>query len=243
MNARQGASQVLKMREGKWAANASAGMLIAFEGISGCGKSESIRRLSVQLDKQGIDYVIVEWNAIESIRRIVDRLESMGLLTSVVYSLLQWLSFIISYYRQIAPALKKKQIVLADRYIYTAMTRDKANGAGRFISGLLSLWVRKPEWVVYYELPPEICLERIRKRGKALFHTNRKLKADQSLQDKELAYLKLLHAEYGHLYQRAKHQRKTRWIRIQDADTHSDVVIAQHIFSNFNEPKNSMTAG
>lgn len=243
MNAQQGAGQVWTMKEDNRAGNVSAGMLIAFEGISGCGKSESIKRLSVKLQQQGIEYVVVEWNAIESIRRIVDRLDAMGLLTSVTYSILQWLSFMISYYRQIAPALKKKRIVLADRYIYTAMTRDKANGAGRFISAMLSKWVRKPEWVVYYDISPEICLERIRKRGKALFHTNRKLKADPTLQDKELAYLELLHAEYGRLYQSAIRQQGTEWIRIQDAESLSEVVVAQHIFSSFKNVEKSMTAG
>ncbi|XID90679.1 dTMP kinase [Paenibacillaceae bacterium WGS1546] len=205
------------------------GLFIVYEGISGCGKSESIKRLAERLSRQGHAPVIVEWNSIERIRSAIARLEAVGWLTPAGYSVLQWLSFMLSYSRTIVPSLKRNGIVVADRYVYTAITRDAANGA-RIVPGK---WLRKrfrqPDLIVYYDLPAHLCYERIQSRGKALFHTNKAIKKSRTIPNKDLFYLERLHREYRKLFDDAEEKERLPILRVLDQDRCADERIAQSV--------------
>ncbi|WP_176835496.1 MULTISPECIES: AAA family ATPase [unclassified Paenibacillus] len=165
-------------------------MLVAYEGISGSGKSESMKRLLARLESAGLEAVLVEWNANRAIRMLAAGLNSAGLLGPRVYSLLQWLGFLLDYALIIAPALRKDRIVIADRYVHTALTRDATNGAGIRLGSRLARLVRPPDRVVFLDTPPELCYERIRVRGKRLFHPNKRLQGD------DLTYLRRMREAY-----------------------------------------------
>lgn len=166
------------------------GVLLVHEGISGSGKSEGIARLRNYLISEGIDSTVVEWNSNTLIRNWVRRLQERELLTPAVYSFMQWLSFVITYISVIRPLLRSNRIVIADRYVYTGVTRDSVNGSGQTLGRLISRVVRTPDLVVFYDTPPTICLERIRERGKALFHPNR------ALCNRDLIYLTSMRSQY-----------------------------------------------
>ena len=60
-------------------------------------------------------------------------------------------------------------MVIADRYFYTGLTRDINNGVSmRYINSLCKL-VRKPDVLLFLNVPPSECLKRIKKRKKKLF--------------------------------------------------------------------------
>lgn len=194
--------------------NNHKGILLVYEGISGSGKSQGFQKLACYLSGLGLTFIRVEWNSNNTIRKIVNKLHKMGLLTPIFYSILQWISFFIDYFTIISPALKKNQIVIADRYIYTGLTRDIVNGAGSFLGQIICKLVRKPDWVFYYDTPPKTCFERIKIRGKALFHTNRFILQHKKLKNKDLLYLKQMRKEYVRVFADEKVRASTNIVVI-----------------------------
>lgn len=201
------------------------GILIVFEGISGSGKSESIQRLMKNLEGKDLDVRLVEWNSNKTIRKIVKSLDKKKLLTAKLYSILQWISFTIDYFTKIKPMLRRRYIVIADRYVYTALTRDVANNAGKRLSTILMKRFRKPDLLFYCNTPPSVCQERIRKRGKQLFHTNKSLHKSTTIVDKEYYYLKITYEEYERILNNSKVRLDTNIIYLHgDTDKIISVV-------------------
>ena len=196
------------------------GMLIVFEGVSGCGKTESVRVLTKYLTDNGYKTSVLEWNSNKVIRNIIKVFDSRGLLTPGIYSFFQWISFLIDYLFKVVPLLKKNYILIADRYIYTGLTRDGVNGAGGTIGKFLHKLVIKPAMVFFLDVSPEVCDRRIKKRGKDLFHTNKLIRKSKLLKNKELYYLTKLRREYLILFNSKTIQDETNIITVnEDTDT------------------------
>ncbi len=183
------------------------GILIACEGLSGCGKSESIKELHHYLKHSGYNVHIIEWNSNEKIRGFIKLLQRYKILSPFVYSLLQWVSFINDYFKQIRPLLKTECIIIADRYVYTGITRDKANGSISCIGKTIEKIIRVPDLIFLFDTDPEICMKRIHDRNKELFHPNKKMKKDAS-------YLKAIRTQYYACFDRLQINKKTILIRI-----------------------------
>ncbi|MFZ5989295.1 MAG: dTMP kinase [Bacillota bacterium] len=204
------------MKKNKWKESVKQGILIAFEGISGSGKSEGVHKLSEYLINQGYGTALIEWNSNQAIRKLVKALCKKHLITPKIYSILQLISFLLDYLIRIVPYLRKNYIVIADRYVYTALTRDRVNGAGSFMGWLLYRLVRKPDMLFFYDTNPDICSQRIKFRGKALFHTNSIILNSKLLKNRNLYYLKKLRSEYVRLLERPEINRATSIIHIKD---------------------------
>ena len=194
--------------------NRQKGILIVFEGISGCGKSKGVESLYRDLLSRGFKTKVIEWNSIYLIRRIVKRLHSMNLLTSWIYSILQWTSFLLHYFFEIRPYLMRGYILIADRYIYTGQTRDTANGVRQKTGKRVNKFVRKPDLILFYDVDVEVCYERIERRGKILFHPNRKIQCNKVLKAENLHYLEEMHKEYLSLFNEPELIKDTNVIRI-----------------------------
>ncbi len=184
------------MKKNEMVFSSKKGVLLAFEGISGSGKSEGIVKLSRRLQSEGHVVTVVEWNSNQMIRGAVKAFHRVRMLTPFVYSVFQWISFFIDYCIVIIPALKKGHIVIADRYVYTALTRDAVNGAYRPLGRMLHRLARVPDWILLYDTSPGICHERIKNRGKALFHPNTSIHRNKRIENKELYYLSKMRDEY-----------------------------------------------
>lgn len=187
--------------------NKRAGILIACEGISASGKSKTICDMYMELNKNNVYTIIVEWNSNKIIRWIVKVLHKYGLIWSKLFSLFQWTSFLIDYFTKIKPHIRKGRIVIADRYIYTGLTRDQINGAGWSVGNIIYKHVIKPDLLIYHDSEPHICYERIMKRGKSLFHTNKKILQSNLLKNKDVYYLKKMKKEYERFF--ADHKVKS----------------------------------
>lgn len=188
--------------------------LIVFEGISGCGKSENIKSLHSHLTDIGYKTYVIEWNSNRIIRSIISRMSSIKILTPNIYSFFQWISFLIDYVFKVTPLLKKNYVVLADRYVYTGLTRDVANGARGSFGRYIYKKVAKPDLVFFQDIRPCVCYERIKKRGKVLFHTNKKILNSSFLKNKELYYLAKLRKEYLALFSNKNVSNETKIIKI-----------------------------
>ncbi len=201
----------LKINKGK-------GILIVFEGISGSGKSENVESLRSHLSEKGYKVSVIEWNSNKIIRGMIRKIDSVRLLTPEIYSFFQWLGFMQDYYFKIIPLLKKQYILLADRYVYTGLTRDNANGTGVKPGKAIYERILKPDLVFFQDINPRICYKRIQKRGKPLFYTNRVIKKSGMIKNKDLFYLMRLRKEYLLLFNNSTVKNDTNIIWLRNSD-------------------------
>lgn len=137
------------------------GRLIAVEGIDGSGKSTQLALLDKWLRARGYAVHFTEWNSSRLVRRAMRRGKRKNLLTPTTFSLLHAVDFADRLTYQILPPLKAGMIVLADRYIYTAFTRDVARGVHpAWVRGVYSFAVR-PDVTFYFRVPIEVSLDRL----------------------------------------------------------------------------------
>jgi dTMP kinase len=188
------------MKENVNRANGKKGVLIVFEGLSGSGKSLNAGLLLKNLRDKGYEPVLTEWNSNKTIRRFSAWLDSRRMLSSDIYSFLQWISFLLDYFRIILPTLRSRKIVIADRYVYTGITRDSINGARKRLGLLIASVVRKPDYIYFLDTPSHICLDRLKARNKALFHTNRRIRENKLIKNKDLYYLNKMRYAYNRLF-------------------------------------------
>lgn len=195
------------------------GPIIAIEGLSFTGKSTGIALLRTELAAQGISAQVVEWNAVPAIRFLTKWLHGRGLLHPVTYSLILWGLCLAVYWTRMRPALTRGDMVIADRYIHTALTRDGVNGpvTGR-LSRLLYRFVPKPDGVLYFSLEPRLCLASMRQcQGRSLFHLAKRFRTAPS----DLDYLEALREAYTRLLaDPAWIRRPGRVIHLDGTGTH-----------------------
>ncbi|NLV36227.1 MAG: hypothetical protein GXY17_06090 [Clostridiaceae bacterium] len=184
--------------------NRGKGVLIVFEGLSGSGKSLNARFLLKKLRDNGYETILTEWNSNPVIRKFSAWLDSVGILSSSIYSFLQWISFLINYFMIVLPALWSCKIVIADRYVYTGMARDSVNGATKRLGRMITSAVRNPDCIYFLDIHPSVCLDRLKARKRALFHTNRRIKENRLLKNKDLYYLNKMRYEYNRLFSDAR---------------------------------------
>ncbi len=137
------------------------GRLIAVEGLDGSGKSTQIYLLKRWLELQGLKVFFTEWNSSQMVQRAIKRGKKQQLLTPTTFSLIHSTDFADRYERQILPLLKAGFIVLADRYIYTAMARDVVRGCSPTWVRNLYSFARRPDITFFFHVPLDVALGRI----------------------------------------------------------------------------------
>src|SRR5213594_4749801 len=137
------------------------GKLIIVEGIDGSGKSTQLLLLRKWLEAKGLNVVFTEWNSSDLVRETTRRGKKNKTLTPTTFSLLHATDFASRLYHNIMPPLKAGMLVLADRYVYTAFSRDA-------VRGVSSEWVRKvynfairPDMAFYFNVPIEVAISRL----------------------------------------------------------------------------------
>jgi len=137
------------------------GKLIAVEGLDGSGKSTQIYLVKRWLENQNCRVYFTEWNSSVLVKKATSKGKKRHLLTPTTFSLIHATDFADRYDRQILPLLRAGFIVLADRYIYTALARDAVRGVDReWVKELYSFAV-KPDILFYFRVPLEVSLNRI----------------------------------------------------------------------------------
>jgi len=137
------------------------GKLIAAEGLDGSGKSTQLQLLQFWLQAEGHEVVVTEWTPSKLIRRTLKTARKQGQVDPMLLSILYATDFAEVYERDIIPALQRGAIVLADRYIYTALARDLARGVEHaWIEDVYRFAVR-PDLGIYFQISADQSLERI----------------------------------------------------------------------------------
>jgi dTMP kinase len=137
------------------------GKLIAVEGIDGSGKSTQIYLLKRWLELQNIKVSFTEWNSSAIVKAATKRGKKEQLLTATTFCLIHCTDFAHRYERYIVPLLRQGYIVLADRYIFTALARDAVRGCdGEWVRNLYQ-FAAIPDITFYFDVPLETAVDRI----------------------------------------------------------------------------------
>jgi dTMP kinase len=120
--------------------------LIVLEGIDLSGRTTQVHLLREWLFAQRYVVTTTAWRTSPLISDVLARARTSSRLHPLTYSMLYCADHLDRTQRVIIPALQRGEIVLADRYIYTAFARDAARG-------LDSAWVRN---LYHFAIPPDI---------------------------------------------------------------------------------------
>lgn len=137
------------------------GKLIAVEGLDGSGKSTQMYLLKRWLELQNMRVSFTEWNSSTIVKAATKRGKREQLLTATTFSMIHATDFAHRYERNIVPLLRSGYVVLADRYIFTALARDAVRGCDRdWVRNLYSFAV-VPDITFYFDVPLETAVGRI----------------------------------------------------------------------------------
>ena len=107
------------------------GLLIAFEGADGSGKTTQRKLFKQWLITCGYSVVTTKWNSSKRFHPVIKARKAERSLTPLVYSSLHAADFQERLETVIRPALAAGKIVIADRYVPTAIVRDSLRGVPR----------------------------------------------------------------------------------------------------------------
>jgi dTMP kinase len=136
------------------------GKLIAAEGLDGSGKSTQLRLLQFWLQAEGYEVIATELTASKLIKRALKTGKKQGAMDPMLLSILHAADFAELYEGTILPALKRGAIVLADRYVYTAVARDLARGVERSWIEEVYAFAARPDLDIYFQISADQALER-----------------------------------------------------------------------------------
>jgi dTMP kinase len=135
------------------------GKLIVVEGTDGSRRTTQMNMLRDWLEVQGHGTVETGWTRSKLIGRAITEAKKGHTLSRMTHTLMYATDFADRLEYQILPALRNGFIVLADRYVYTAMSRA-------MVRGVDPEWLRElygfavvPDLVIHLKLPvPQLIL-------------------------------------------------------------------------------------
>jgi len=174
------------------------GKLIAIESTDGVGRSTQIRLLREWLEVQGYGVVETGWTRSQLMQPTIDLAKQSNTLNKLTFVLLYACDFADRLEKEIIPALKAGFIVLADRYIYTALAR-----AG--VRGVDSQWIRRvygfaiaPHLVFYLKIEVDALARRVLgANGMAYWESGMDMKAGDDIYESFRSYQRQLLKEYA----------------------------------------------
>jgi dTMP kinase len=137
------------------------GLLIAFEGPDGSGKTTQRKLFKTWLESEGYDVVTTKWNSSKLINPIIKSRKAIRALTPEEYSLLHAAAFRHRLEQKILPALWTGKTVVADRFLFTGLARDAARGLA--LDWVLRLYepLIYPDLTFYFSISPETSRRRV----------------------------------------------------------------------------------
>lgn len=142
------------------------GRLIVIEGTDGCGRSTQTFMLKQWLEVQGYAVVDTGWTRSKLVGQAITDAKQGHSLHRLTYSLMYATDLADRLEYQIIPALRSGFIVLADRYIYTAIARGIVRDADKqWLRDLFGFGVT-PDLVFYLRLGVHDLVRRVLTAGK-----------------------------------------------------------------------------
>jgi dTMP kinase len=137
------------------------GLLIAFEGPEGAGKSTQRKLFKAWLKGEGHKVVSSKWNSSALIKPLIRARKNIHALGPLDYSLLHAADYRQRLETEILPALAAGHMVVADRYFFTAVARDIARGLD--LDWVLKLYspILWPDVVFHFSISGDLSLKRV----------------------------------------------------------------------------------
>lgn len=129
-----------------------SGRLIVIEGTDGVGRSTQAHLLKEWLEIRGYAVMETGWTRSKLVGQAITDAKEGHSLHRLTYCLMYATDLADRLEYQIIPALKSGFIVLADRYIYTAIARGIARGADKAWLRDLFGFAVEPDLVFYLQL-------------------------------------------------------------------------------------------
>lgn len=137
------------------------GLLVAFEGPDGSGKTTQRKLFKKWLESEGYPVVTTKWNSSDLIKPIIKSRKAVRVLSPEEFSLLHAADFRHRVEHRILPALWAGKLVLADRFLFTGLARDVARGLD--LDWVLKLYqpLLWPDLVFYFSVSPATSGQRV----------------------------------------------------------------------------------
>lgn len=150
-----GVRELLRQREDR------RGLLVAFEGPDGSGKTTQRKLFKEWLEGEGRSVITTKWNSSELIKPLIKARKAARALSPEEFCLLHAADFQYRLETVVLPALWKGKTVVADRYLFTALARDEARGLS--LEWLLNVYrpLFWPDVVFYFSVSPDTAASRI----------------------------------------------------------------------------------
>ncbi len=176
------------------------GKIVAIEGTDGVGRSTQIRLLRQWLEVQGWGVVETGWTRSALMKPTIDLAKASNTLNKLTFVLLYATDFADRLEKEIIPALKAGFVVLADRYIYTALARARVRGVNRAWLRNLYGFSIAPHLVFYLNADVDSVIQRVlRSGGIDFWESGMDMKASDDIYDSFRAYQSKLLREYARL--------------------------------------------
>jgi dTMP kinase len=176
------------------------GRIIAVEGTDGVGRSTQIRLLREWLEVQGYGVAETGWTRSTLMQPTIDLAKASNTLNKLTFVLLYATDFADRLEKEIVPALKAGFVVLADRYIFTAIARAQIRGVDRAWLRSLYGFAIAPHLVFYMKIDVDTLIRRVLDSGGMDFwESGMDLKLGDDIYDSFRAYQGKLLREYNSL--------------------------------------------
>lgn len=142
------------------------GKLIVIEGTDGVGRSTQAYMLKEWLEVQGYGVLDTGWTRSKLVGQAITDAKMGHSLHRLTYCLMYATDLADRLEYQILPALKSGFIVLADRYIYTAIARGIPRGADKQWLRDLYGFALVPDLVFYLQITVQDLVQRVLAAGK-----------------------------------------------------------------------------
>jgi dTMP kinase len=174
------------------------GKIIAIEGTDGVGRSTQIRLLREWLEVQGYGVIETGWTRSVLMQPTIDLAKASNTLNKLTFVLLYATDFADRLEKEIIPALKAGFIVLADRYIFTALARARVRGVDRaYLRNLYGFGIA-PHLVFYLRIDVDALIRRVlRSGGMDFWESGMDMKLGDDIYDSFRTYQTKLLREYN----------------------------------------------
>jgi dTMP kinase len=137
------------------------GLLIAFEGPDGSGKTTQRKLLKTWLKSEGYNVVTTKWNSSDLIKPLIKPRKTIRALSAEEFSLLHAADFRQRVEHVVLPALWDGKLVIADRFLFTGLARDCARGLD--LDWVIKLYepLLWPDIVFYFSVSARTSSERV----------------------------------------------------------------------------------
>jgi dTMP kinase len=174
------------------------GKIIAIEGTDGVGRTTQTALLREWLEVQGYGVVETGWTRSELMQPTIELAKASNTLNKLTFVLLYATDFADRLEKEIIPALKAGFIVLADRYIFTALARAGVRGIDRAWLRSVYGFAIAPHLVFYLKVDVDTLIRRVlQARGMDFWESGMDLKHGDDIYDSFRAYQGKLLREYN----------------------------------------------